>query len=68
MKADKTIAKAWIKAQGRASRSLTSVIVILGLLSTLLGLLQAWALARTLAAILTGHPGNAPRLSECSLP
>ncbi|MBS1018912.1 thiol reductant ABC exporter subunit CydD [Gluconobacter cerinus] len=60
MKADKTIAKAWIKAQGRASRSLTSVIVILGLLSTLLGLLQAWALARTLAAILTGHPGNAP--------
>ena len=60
MKADKTIAKAWIKAQGRASRSSTSVVVILGLLSTLLGLLQAWALARTLASILTSHPGNAP--------
>ncbi|GAC86814.1 ABC transporter cysteine exporter CydD [Gluconobacter thailandicus F149-1 = NBRC 100600] len=60
MKADKTIAKAWIKAQGRASRSSTSFVVILGLLSTLLGLMQAWALARTLASILTSHPGNAP--------
>lgn len=60
MKADKTIAKAWIKAQGRASRSGTSVLVILGLLSTFLGLLQAWALARTLAAILTSHLANAP--------
>ncbi|WP_225197990.1 thiol reductant ABC exporter subunit CydD [Gluconobacter oxydans] len=53
MKADKTIAKAWVKAQGRASRSRTSVVVFLGLLSTLLGLLQAWALARTLASVLT---------------
>ncbi|KXV64904.1 thiol reductant ABC exporter subunit CydD [Gluconobacter oxydans] len=53
MKADKTIAKAWVKAQGRASRSRTSVVVVLGLLSTLLGLLQAWALARTLASVLT---------------
>ena len=53
MKADKTIAKAWVKAQGRASRSRTSVVVCLGLLSTLLGLLQAWALARTLASVLT---------------
>ncbi|MFT8806968.1 thiol reductant ABC exporter subunit CydD [Gluconobacter sp.] len=53
MKADKTIAKAWVKAQGRASRSRTSVVVLLGLLSTLLGLLQAWALARTLASVLT---------------
>lgn len=48
-----TIAKAWVKAQGRASRSRTSVVVVLGLLSTLLGLLQAWALARTLASVLT---------------
>lgn len=53
MKADKTIAKAWVKAQGRASRSRTSVVVVLGLLSTLLGILQAWALARTLASVLT---------------
>ncbi|WP_408873302.1 thiol reductant ABC exporter subunit CydD [Gluconobacter roseus] len=53
MNADKTIAKAWVKAQGRASRSRTSVVVFLGLLSTLLGLLQAWALARTLASVLT---------------
>ncbi|MDI6653141.1 thiol reductant ABC exporter subunit CydD [Gluconobacter japonicus] len=60
MKADKTIAKAWIKAQGRASRSSTSIVVILGLLSTLLGLLQAWALARTLASILTSHSAAAP--------
>ncbi|KXV22238.1 thiol reductant ABC exporter subunit CydD [Gluconobacter japonicus] len=60
MKADKTIAKAWIKAQGRASRSSTSIVVILGLLSTLLGLLQAWALARTLASILTSHSAGAP--------
>ncbi|MGC5747725.1 thiol reductant ABC exporter subunit CydD [Gluconobacter sp. NFX36] len=59
MKADKTIAKAWIKAQGRASRSSTSIVVILGLLSTLLGLLQAWALARTLASILTSHSAGA---------
>ncbi|EHH68457.1 thiol reductant ABC exporter subunit CydD [Gluconobacter morbifer] len=58
MKADKKIAKAWVKAQGRASRSRTSVVVILGLLSTLLGLLQAWALARTLASILTGNLEN----------
>ncbi|MFT8353679.1 MAG: thiol reductant ABC exporter subunit CydD [Gluconobacter japonicus] len=60
MKADKTIAKAWIKAQGRASRSSTSIVVILGLLSTLLGLLQAWALARALASILTSHSAGAP--------
>lgn len=58
MKADKTIAKAWVKAQGRASRSRTSVVVVLGLLSTLLGILQAWALARTLASVLTRNTDN----------
>ncbi|GBR71050.1 thiol reductant ABC exporter subunit CydD [Gluconobacter kanchanaburiensis] len=52
MKADKTIAKAWVKAQGGASRFRTSAVVLLGLLSTAFGLLQAWALARTLASVL----------------
>lgn len=72
MKADKTIAKAWVKAQGRASRSRTSVITVVGLFSTFLGILQGWALARTLAAILLHDPDHvAPAicvfLLACSL-
>ncbi|MCQ9155085.1 thiol reductant ABC exporter subunit CydD [Acidomonas methanolica] len=52
--ADKTLTRAWVRAQSRPARRAASPAVFAGLASTVLGVAQAGLIATALATVLTG--------------
>ena len=50
--------KAWLREQGRASRTETLPVAALGLAATAGSILQAWCIAHLVAPILASQPGN----------
>ncbi|MBB2202399.1 thiol reductant ABC exporter subunit CydD [Gluconacetobacter tumulisoli] len=58
MSGDKTVMKAWTRAQSRLGRRQAMPIVGLGLLSSLVAVGQAWCVAAILARVLVGPAGS----------
>jgi ATP-binding cassette subfamily C protein CydD len=52
--------RAWLKAQAARSRAATGPLILLGLLSTALAVLQAFCLARLVGPALVGHAVSDP--------
>ncbi|MBM9400963.1 thiol reductant ABC exporter subunit CydD [Gluconacetobacter azotocaptans] len=68
MSGDKTVMKAWTRAQSRLGRRQAMPIVGLGMLSSLIAVGQAWCMAAILARVLVGAgPGAAGLLGALAV-
>ncbi|PYD76655.1 thiol reductant ABC exporter subunit CydD [Novacetimonas pomaceti] len=67
MSDDKTVMKAWTRAQSRLGRRQAMPIVCLGLVSSMLGAGQVWCVANVLGHVLAPSPGGSVAWSLVAL-